>query len=459
MKLHLLHTNDLHGHLENWPVIQAFIQEQQNQFTQAGEQVITIDIGDAMDAQHPLVEASVGQVMVDLFNQADYDLATIGNNEGLNFTPDQLAARYQEADFQLVISNLLLAETDQVPKWGQSVYYQPVASGKVVAFIGLTAPYPSYHLNHYIIQEPLYALRQAVDQIELREDVIGIVLLSHLGIQMDRQIAQEFPQIQVILGGHTHHLLVEGEWVNESLLAACGRYGDFVGHVTMNYDWVTGRWDLQARAYDTVQLREEFAIPDSAGQVYLNQGRQALADRRIAYSSQAYYALDLEGDHSFIQLALEAVDQTLDCDLVFLNSGLFLSDLPQGWISENDLHEALPHPMHLATVRLKGSEFIEFLESIDQQAEDLKDTLISGLGFRGKVFGEIVFKGLDYHPVIDQWSIGGQLIQKDQTYRLGTVDHLTFLSFFPVLTRRGEANLLFPDFLRHVVAHYLRQIN
>ena len=39
-----------------------------------------------------------------------------------------------------------------------------------------------------------------------------------------------------------------------------------------------------------------------------------------------------------------------------LNNGLFLADLPEGIINADQLHEALPHPMHLIKVTLKGSD-------------------------------------------------------------------------------------------------------
>src|SRR5699024_12725432 len=71
---------------------------------------------------------------------------------------------------------------------------------------------------------------------QLRSQVDVLVLLSHLGIDSDRIIAQEIPEIDVIIGSHTHHLLPKGEKINETLLAAAGRFGEYVGEVTLSID-------------------------------------------------------------------------------------------------------------------------------------------------------------------------------------------------------------------------------
>ncbi|MBU5584239.1 bifunctional metallophosphatase/5'-nucleotidase, partial [Enterococcus sp. S181_ASV_20] len=66
---------------------------------------------------------------------------------------------------------------------------------------------------------------------ELRPKVDVLVLMSHLGISVDRQIARELPAIDVILGSHTHHLFETGEKIGDVQLVAAGKYGYYVGEV------------------------------------------------------------------------------------------------------------------------------------------------------------------------------------------------------------------------------------
>lgn len=49
--IHLMHTNDMHSHFENWPRIQRFLLEKQRNYTQS----YTFDIGDAIDRLNPQI--------------------------------------------------------------------------------------------------------------------------------------------------------------------------------------------------------------------------------------------------------------------------------------------------------------------------------------------------------------------------------------------------------------------
>ena len=64
----ILHTNDLHSHLERWPKIRRHLLTRKRQLVRDGHSVLTFDIGDFMDRQHPLTEATFGQANISLMN-------------------------------------------------------------------------------------------------------------------------------------------------------------------------------------------------------------------------------------------------------------------------------------------------------------------------------------------------------------------------------------------------------
>ncbi|PGE38168.1 metallophosphoesterase, partial [Bacillus cereus] len=78
-KLRILHLNDLHSHLERFPVIERFFAEKSHEEVES----LSFDLGDNVDRVHPLPEATEGQFNVELMNRLDLTAATIGNNEGL----------------------------------------------------------------------------------------------------------------------------------------------------------------------------------------------------------------------------------------------------------------------------------------------------------------------------------------------------------------------------------------
>src|SRR5699024_1698357 len=90
--------------------------------------------------------------------------------------------------------------------------------------------------------QPLgWEIKRATDVLpallaELAPQVDFVVLLSHLGLPIDRFLAKKFPQIAIIIGAHTHHLLPTGEQQGATLLAAAGKFGQYVGKISLTID-------------------------------------------------------------------------------------------------------------------------------------------------------------------------------------------------------------------------------
>ena len=93
--IHLYHTNDIHSHFENWPQISRFVLGKKRR-QEAGETVLTIDIGDHVDRFHSISEATNGIGNTKLLNEALYDYITIGNNEGITLAKEHLNRLYDD---------------------------------------------------------------------------------------------------------------------------------------------------------------------------------------------------------------------------------------------------------------------------------------------------------------------------------------------------------------------------
>ncbi|HLQ71975.1 MAG TPA: bifunctional metallophosphatase/5'-nucleotidase, partial [Bacillota bacterium] len=101
-KLYFYYTNDLHSDFTYWPQVANFLKS----VKQGKDSCWIADIGDHVDRVHPIAEAYMGKANVALMNDIGYDVATIGNNEGITLAHDDLHTLYDEADFQVVCANL-----------------------------------------------------------------------------------------------------------------------------------------------------------------------------------------------------------------------------------------------------------------------------------------------------------------------------------------------------------------
>jgi 2',3'-cyclic-nucleotide 2'-phosphodiesterase (5'-nucleotidase family) len=446
----IFHTNDLHSHLEMWPRIRRYLLTQKAQQQAAGHQVLTFDLGDAMDRTHPLTEATNGQCNTQLLNEIGYTAVTIGNNEGIGNSQTQLNQLYQKANFPVILGNLHDRQTGAQPSWAQPTKVIVTDSGLRIGVLGLTAPYiATYRPNGWepsLAQDALPGLLAT-----LKGQVDYIILLSHLGLDVDRWIARQFPEINLIIGSHTHHLLPEGLQVNHSWLAAAGRFGDHVGHIrlTVSQGQVT---QTQVTVVTTSDLPEK---PGDEAEIegWATAGHQQLQAQTITTLPKALPVSSL-GHSPAIDVALAAVATAAGTDVAILNTGLFHQGFPAGRVTADDLHTELPHAMHLLRTTLRGTDVWRLVQEIEKNRLFLQHYRMHGLGFRGKIFGDLVYYGLTYDADNRTVLWQGKPLEPDRYYTLAGVDTYLYFQFYPTIDIMGANEVLFPGVLRNAVADY-----
>lgn len=448
----IFHTNDLHSHLENWPKIRRYIIEKRADYLAENKSVITLDLGDFVDRWHPLTEATDGQGNIELMNTLNYDAVTIGNNEGVGNSKEQLNQLYTKANFDIILGNLFDKETGRAPFWVQPHKIIKTKEHKI-GLLALTAPFPlTYSPNGWKIHTTDQVLPKLINEVKEKCDIL--ILMSHLGIDEDLRIANTYPEIDVLLGSHTHHLFPDGEKVNQMQLAAAGKFGMYIGevHLTINQGQIINSF---ARTIPTAELSRETEDQEEIAN-FLDQGHHLLTEKRIA-EIPWMLSRDLKQEHPFIEVALEALKERGKTEVAILNNGLFMVDIPAGDVNEDLLHQALPHPMHLINVTLSGTDLIRLVREMEKNRHFLRKFPIVGMGFRGKVFGELRYNGLSYDKKNQKVYWLGNLVDETANYTFTTVDHFMFVPFFPTIELAGKVEFIFPEFIRTVVGAYLKR--
>lgn len=449
-ELQVLHTNDMHSHLTRWPKIRRFLNNQRRLAKRDGIETLTFDIGDALDRQNALTEATMGQANVALMNQVHYDAVTLGNNEDLGMNHDALNELYIAARFPVLVANLFDAGSGQLPDWAVEKKIMTTPQGTRVGVLGLTAP--------FILTLPLLGwMPEAIDTVlppllaSLQEQADVIILLSHLGLPTDRDLADRYPALDVIIGAHTHHLLPEGEWRSGTLLAAAGRYGEHIGKIQLT---LVDHQLLSAQA-TTIKTDDLPTLPEDREEIEeLNQrGHRLLAKKVYGHLSQPYERA-LNAPKRVIDLGFAALEWYTQTDVALLSTGMFLTDLPAGNITADDLHTMLPHAVHPMRTTLTGANLRRLVQEIHKNQRYLLSHRIHGMGFRGDTFGQLLFDGLseDAQGII---YIKGVPIDDQKDYQIGTLEHYMFIPYFPTLEIAGQNELMYQHVFREVMGAYL----
>lgn len=448
--IHIYHTNDLHSHFEHWARIHSFLQRRRDLHHGANEDVLLFDIGDHIDRWHPMTDASRGKRNIDLLNDAGYTAVTIGNNEGITLSFEDLNTLYDQRKFDVIVANFFTANSVR-PQWVEPYHIYELKNKARVAVIGLTAYFSHFYSQlGWELSEPMAELKNQLAQVREQADII--VLLSHLGVHDDEAIAKEFPEIDVILGAHTHHVFHEGEEINGVMLGAAGKYGMFLGHITLTIDNETFQVvKKQAIAYDSNELPYVENEKDEEHQLY-EEGK-ALLNTEVTRIKEPYRSKEI-----LARLLCETLRSWCNVDSAFLNEGLILHNLTSELVTEYDLLTVCPHPINPAVVNLSGAEYQEVIRlALDEKWVDM---VIKGLGFRGTFMGKMIFEGVEVKHTKNSHSIlvNGKPIEREARYQIAIPDMFTFGQLFPEIRRAEQKEYFFPEFMRDLLRWKLQNL-
>ncbi len=314
----LLHTNDLHSHLENWPKIRRYLLHEKHKENNGA--VLTFDLGDAMDRVHPLSEATDGQINIALMNKVGYDAVTIGNNEGIGNSHAQLTQLYRHANFTVVLDNIFDEKTGERPSWVQKEKIITTTKGTRIGILACTAPFSAtYAMNNWRALPIDQVLPELIKQLRPKVDVL--LLLSHLGIDTDRALAKKYPELDIILGSHTHHLLEHGEQVRKTMLCAAGKWGgNYVGKVTLTLD--EGKITTCKAAVQKTEFLPEVQGDLAEIENYQKRGAELLSKRTVANLPHDFPG-SWVGKSPLMEISLKALEQVTNTQAAILNGGLF----------------------------------------------------------------------------------------------------------------------------------------
>jgi len=438
VRLTILHTNDVHGHLRplSLPAVpsnrrpnalsgalqggsvhaQFELPERRDlggiarrttlvsQIRKEKAPVWLIDAGDFFHYS-PFSQEYHGLADVQAMNAAGYDFGGLGNHE-FEITGDQLRAVVKAARFTFLCANIHDSKTSAPLA---RPYEVRTVGGVRIGVFGLVTDVSRSRAvrDGLIYQDYTEAAKATVALLREREKVDAVVLISHLGEFADKPLAAAVPGIDVIVGGHSHTRLPQGElvpWssephleaVNGTVLVQTGQWGTELGRLDLLFaKGTSGKWRL-AR-YQASLLPITKAIPEAAAvNAVLERLWAPLAatyDTVIATATEDF--ADRGDDLAQNHLYADAVRSVLGTELELDRLGGTFWPLLAGPITRASLIDLDQSTSTVVTFKIKGSDLRRMLE--------LSTPMVSGVRYRvnrGKLeFAEVNDQPLDSERV------------------------------------------------------------
>ncbi|WP_025701611.1 bifunctional metallophosphatase/5'-nucleotidase, partial [Paenibacillus forsythiae] len=275
-KLRVLHTNDTHGHLEYVAKRISAIKSERTGNT------ILLDAGDVFSGTLYFTKFE-GLADLEFMNYIGYDAMTFGNHEfdkglpvlktfmdgaafpfvsaNIDFTTkgSELAGLYHNETGLIGDSNTPAINGNIYPTVIKDVYGEKVGIIGLTTeeTLGLSSPGDNITFENYKTSaEKAVAMLQA-------KGINKIIALSHLGYNIDQQLAVEVPAIDIIVGGHTHTKLnvpVEvphGSTGDTTLIVQTGEYGQNLGELDVSFNTDGQLTSFSGRLLDVSKYAED----------------------------------------------------------------------------------------------------------------------------------------------------------------------------------------------------------
>jgi 5'-nucleotidase len=456
----ILHTNDMHARLEAMTRLSSFARRLRNQARAEGRLTFFWDAGDAADRRSHLCSITKGAGFSSILNAMEYDLQTMGNAIALPYGPQAMADVARRASFPILAANCR-DRSSPLPEGLKETLITSLPHGLQMGVIGLTAPWGGLYEIYGLHFPDTYALTRELVKDLQNQNIPLIILLSHLGLDEDHRLAERMLGIDLIIGGHSHDLLPEGEVVNGILIVQAGEYAEALGRIDLDLNPETGKI-INIKSHVFKVPKEERPDP------FVLEAIAALEKEVDELMSQPIGVLEetMNLDHyqecDIGNLVADALRLRMKAEIAIVSSGLFHSGLPKGIVTLGNLDAACFSSANPCLTSLRGSQIIEALE------RGLDPIICQHLhhGFRGTPIGTPQVSGMTIHfdpdaktgSRVKNVHIQGEPLSLDRVYLVAHTDAETMPDYGYFQPEQGQLSKHeVPTIVREAIADHLQQ--
>ncbi len=270
-KLTILHFNDLHGDFlpakgedgkerGGLPRFSGYVKKVRKE----EETVILANAGDMFRGS--IIDSEyMGLSTIELMNLLAPDVTTIGNHE-VDYGLAHLLFLERCARFPIINANLFVTLNN-------TRLFKPCLNVEIngikILFIGILTEEVLAKMKGEKIVGTYVDVKQAAKEIGIITDNYRtketdmVVLLTHIGIEADRELAKELdPEwgVNLIIGGHSHTLMEEPEVVNNVTIVQAGTGTGHMGRFDLTVDTDTN--SVSDLKWQCIEINEDTAEKD-----------------------------------------------------------------------------------------------------------------------------------------------------------------------------------------------------
>ncbi|KAH7099026.1 Metallo-dependent phosphatase-like protein [Auriculariales sp. MPI-PUGE-AT-0066] len=188
-----------------------------------------------------------GEKIAETINQLGFDAMTLGNHE-FDGGEDELGAFLKNLTFPVVCANIITEQKTM----NSTIKPYTLFEKHQLAVIGVTTdttPDISSPAKSTKFLDPTTTVQQTIDYIKANEkNITRFVAITHIGYDVDQQLAKNTKGLHMIIGGHSHTLLgdmdgAEGKYPTivqnldgeDVFIVTSFRWGEYLGQIEVSF--------------------------------------------------------------------------------------------------------------------------------------------------------------------------------------------------------------------------------
>jgi len=411
----ILHVNDTHGRLlpfdtkeaKNIAGIARMATAIKNIREANKGRTLVLHAGDVFSRGDTLTVYYGGEVNMMAMQAIGYDAYIPGNGE-FYFGVENLRQQTALVRFPVLLANVVYK------KDGRRIFQPYVIkeiAGIKIAILGLgfiRENHPSaWSLE---LQNPVVVAKKFLPLLRDKADLV--IALTHIGLTEDKRLATEVPQIDIIVGAHSHSRLdiplriPKPNGKGDVIIAQAGDYGRLLGRLNVHLQ-SDGLGKYRITGVEGKLLPIDSNIKESAGIAKLLK-RYSEPLSEVVFTSEVALANPSKGSSPMGRLVVEALRVETGADVALLDRGAVQSEITQGDVTVADICSIHPWRNRVLKFTLTGAQL--------QQVLAEQDVLTSGcryLNVDGKITG---------------LNIGSSTVELSKSYKIVAGEYLLGLA-------------------------------
>jgi 5'-nucleotidase/UDP-sugar diphosphatase len=428
--LTILHVNDTHGY------ILPYSEAGSNKNTMVGgaayiarlikdersknpEGTLLFSEGDMFQGT-PISNFFKGQPVIDVMNYLKFDAMAVANHE-FDWGLDEFNRMLSSARFPFLSANMKTGKDPYFP--GVKPYIIVHRKNVNIAVIGIITPDLPYlskpdSTGKITVRNPEDILPELIKKVK-EEGAHIVMVLSHMGIEADKELARRVSGIHVIVGGHSHTAVETPVTVGNTTIVQAGCYGLYLGVLELEIETETNpvSYRIIRGKLEKVLAGPDRPYDETVARIVNNYHDRIKNEFAGVVGATAVDLTRKDQRESNIgNLVCDMMRETTGADIALLNSRSIRMDIPKGKITLEQVYALLPFDNVLVTMDMTGRQLMEILEHSATQPH-------SRLQVSGIRMTHHDLSNAGGRPVKDIL-VGMRPLDLNKTYRIATNDFL-----------------------------------